>query len=125
MIRCPQETPPAPGQAIQIAPGVMWLRFPLPMALDHVNVFAFDDPDGWTIIDTGLDTKASRQMWQDVLQGPLAGKPHLAEDGGKKWAICFFGFGCEDEDEIEVVAQEFQIWEGGGGVDRHPSATAR
>ncbi len=71
----PFPTPPAPGEAITVAPGVLWMRLPLPMALDHVNVYALDDGDGWTIIDTGFDTAACRDMWEDLLAGPLHGKP--------------------------------------------------
>jgi len=75
MIRTPFEAPPAEGQAIEVAPGVLWMRLPLPMALDHVNVYAFDDPDGWTIVDSGFASKRSRAIWQNLLKGPLGGKP--------------------------------------------------
>lgn len=72
----PWEAPPEPGQAIEVAPGVLWMRLPLPMALDHVNVYALDDgPDGWTIIDTGFDMPKSREIWGDLLAGPLGGRP--------------------------------------------------
>lgn len=75
MIDYPWETPPAEGQAIEVAPGVLWMRLPLPMALDHVNVYALDDGDSWTVIDTGFASKRSRAIWQRLLDGPLAGKP--------------------------------------------------
>lgn len=75
MIQTPFETPPGEGEAIEVAPGVLWMRLPLPMALDHVNVFAFDDPDGWTIVDTGFASKRSRAIWERLLAGPLGGKP--------------------------------------------------
>lgn len=74
-IRTPFVTPPEPGKAVEIAPGVLWLRLPLPMALDHVNSFAFDEGDSWTIVDTGLDSRKGRAIWEAVLSGPLAGKP--------------------------------------------------
>lgn len=74
-IRYPVETPPAPGMATELAPGVLWIRLPLPMALDHVNVYALDDPGGWTLIDTGLDTARARAVWERLLSGPLAGRP--------------------------------------------------
>ena len=61
--------------AIEVAPGVLWLRLPLPMALDHVNIYAFDEGDSWTIIDTGFDTKTTRKIWEGLLAGPLGGKP--------------------------------------------------
>ena len=51
------------------------MRLPLPMALDHVNVYALDDGDGWTVIDTGFASKRTRAIWQVLLDGPLAGKP--------------------------------------------------
>ncbi len=71
----PMEEPPAIGEAIQVADGVLWMRLPLPMALDHVNVYALEDSDGWTIVDTGFDTTKCRAIWEGVLSGPLAGKP--------------------------------------------------
>ena len=67
--------PPAPGAAVELAPGVLWLRLPLPMALDHINVFALDEGDGWTVIDTGMNSGKARAIWQAALQGPLAGRP--------------------------------------------------
>ncbi|PYG26867.1 MBL fold metallo-hydrolase [Pelagimonas varians] len=75
VIRYPFETPPAPGEAIEVADGVLWMRQPLPMKLDHVNLYALDDGDGWTIVDTGFSTRKSREIWETVLAGPLKGKP--------------------------------------------------
>ena len=74
-LRYPWETPPDHGQAIEIADGLLWVRLPLPMALDHVNIYALDEGDSWTIVDTGIYTKRSVALWQQVLDGPLAGKP--------------------------------------------------
>lgn len=74
-MKYPWETPPAPGEAIEVAEGVLWMRLPLPMKLDHVNVYALDDGDGWTVIDTGFSSKKTRGIWDSLLTGPLAGKP--------------------------------------------------
>ena len=74
-IRYPLGEVPAPGAATEIAPGVLWLRQPLPMALDHVNCFALDDGEGWTLLDTGMNTGKSRGIWEAALAGPLAGRP--------------------------------------------------
>jgi glyoxylase-like metal-dependent hydrolase (beta-lactamase superfamily II) len=41
------------------------------MKLDHVNVYALDDGDGWTVIDTGFDTGRTRREWEALLAGPL------------------------------------------------------
>lgn len=74
-IAYPWAEPPAPGTATEVAPGVLWMRLPLPMKLDHVNVYALDEGDGWTVVDTGFDSAKSRAIWQMLLDGPLAGKP--------------------------------------------------
>ncbi len=74
-ITTPFENIPAEGEAVTVAPGVLWLRLPLPMALDHVNVYAFDEGDSWTIIDTGFSTKRTKAIWERLLAGPLGGKP--------------------------------------------------
>ncbi|QPH56166.1 MBL fold metallo-hydrolase [Pontivivens ytuae] len=60
---------------IEVADGILWGRIPLPMVLNHMNVYALDDGDGWTIVDTGVDTSKTRAVWEALLAGPLAGKP--------------------------------------------------
>ena len=74
-IRYPWETPPAEGEAIEVASGILWMRLPLPMALDHVNVYALDEGESWTIVDTGFSSRRSRAIWDKLLAGPLGGKP--------------------------------------------------
>ncbi|TMM55513.1 MBL fold metallo-hydrolase [Sulfitobacter sabulilitoris] len=74
-LRYPWETPPDAGTGIEVAPGVLWLRLPLPMKLDHVNVYALDEGDSWTVIDTGFASKKSKGIWADIMAGPLGGKP--------------------------------------------------
>ncbi|MEO1001212.1 MAG: MBL fold metallo-hydrolase [Pseudomonadota bacterium] len=74
-IRFPVEAPPEQGEAIEIAEGVLWMRLPLPMRLDHVNVYALDEGDGWAIVDTGFDTSLTREVWGALLSGPLGGRP--------------------------------------------------
>lgn len=75
VLRYPWETPPEPGGWREVAPGVLWLRLPLPMKLDHVNCYALDDGDGWTVIDTGFGSKSTRRMWEEFMAGPLKGRP--------------------------------------------------
>ena len=69
------EAIPAPGEAIEVADRILWLRLPLPMVLDHVNIYALDDGDGWTLIDTGFQTKKTKEIWAETLAGPLKAKP--------------------------------------------------
>lgn len=75
MIRHPFDAIPAEGEAVEVAEGILWIRLPLPMALDHVNVYALDDGDGWTLVDTGLASHRGRAIWQALMAGPLRGKP--------------------------------------------------
>jgi glyoxylase-like metal-dependent hydrolase (beta-lactamase superfamily II) len=74
-IRFPFDEPPEAGAAVEVAEGVLWMRLPLPMALDHVNVYALDEGDGWTVIDTGIDSRKARAIWEGLLAGPLGGRP--------------------------------------------------
>ncbi len=74
-IRFPHEIPPSEGEAIEVAKGVLWMRMPLPMRLDHVNVYALKDGDGWCVIDTGFNSKRGRKIWARLMAGPLQGRP--------------------------------------------------
>lgn len=74
-IRFPHEEPPANGEAFEVAPGILWIRLPLPMRLDHVNIYALEDGDGWTIVDTGMFSKRGKGMWASIIEGPLGGRP--------------------------------------------------
>ncbi len=73
-LRFPFE-PPAPGAAVAVAEGLLWMRLPAPMRPDHVNVYALDDGDAWTLVDTGLDTPDTRALWDRLIAGPLGGRP--------------------------------------------------
>ena len=66
--------PPAPGELIDVAPCIRWLRLPLPYRLDHVNVYLIENAGGWTALDTGLGTDACKQGWEAALAGPLKGQ---------------------------------------------------
>lgn len=66
---------PQPGQRWRVAYGVYWLHFPLPFALDHVNLWLLDDGDAWVLIDTGYGSAATRELWQMVIEQALDNKP--------------------------------------------------
>ena len=74
-------TLPEPGTAIEVADGVRWIRMPLPFALDHVNLYLIDDDEGWVLIDTGIATSQTQELWKRVLDTQLDGKPNLNPDG--------------------------------------------
>lgn len=71
----PWDAPPSDGEAVEIALHILWMRLPLPMALDHVNIYALDDGDGWTLVDTGMSSRKTKAIWAALIAGPLAGKP--------------------------------------------------
>lgn len=71
----PLGAPPEPGSAVQAAPGVLWMRVVLPMSLNHINVYAIADGEGWVLVDTGLFTPPTITAWEAALAGPLGGRP--------------------------------------------------
>ncbi len=75
MLNYPFPEEPAPGDVIEVAEGVLWLRMPLPMALDHINLYLIEDHDGWWVVDTGMDVGATRDLWQQIFDKHLRGKP--------------------------------------------------
>lgn len=47
----------------------------MPMPLDHINIYLLRDHDGWVVVDTGLNTAATRDMWELVARDTLQGLP--------------------------------------------------
>jgi glyoxylase-like metal-dependent hydrolase (beta-lactamase superfamily II) len=66
--------PPA-GGGHAVAPGVTWVRLPLPYALDHVNVWLLADGDGFTLVDTGHGDEPTRAAWERLSRSVLQGRP--------------------------------------------------
>jgi glyoxylase-like metal-dependent hydrolase (beta-lactamase superfamily II) len=58
------DTLPGAGAVHEVAPGVAWLRMPLPFALDHINLWLLRDGDSWTVVDCGVATDATRAAWE-------------------------------------------------------------
>ncbi|MGI9285039.1 MAG: MBL fold metallo-hydrolase [Pseudomonadales bacterium] len=65
---------PKPGEPEQIAQGVYWARFPMPMSLDHINIWLLEDEDGWTVVDTCLNLTSAREIWDQLFTGFMRGK---------------------------------------------------
>ena len=70
----PFEGRPEPATVTEVAPGVLWLRMPLPFALNHINLWALEDDGGWTLVDTGIADDTTRGLWEQLFSGPLAGR---------------------------------------------------
>ncbi len=61
--------PPKPGETVSLADELEWLRMPLPFMLGHINLWLLGTPDATTIVDTGLNSKETRELWTQLLDG--------------------------------------------------------
>ena len=66
---------PEMGDVQKVAEGIYWLRMPLPFSLDHINLWLLEDGDGWTIVDTGIATPETKEIWQRAFKTHLQGRP--------------------------------------------------
>jgi glyoxylase-like metal-dependent hydrolase (beta-lactamase superfamily II) len=60
---------------IEIAPGVVWMRMPLPMVLNHINVWGLEDDDGWAVVDTGMRTDETVAAWRELFANANEQRP--------------------------------------------------
>jgi glyoxylase-like metal-dependent hydrolase (beta-lactamase superfamily II) len=74
-LRYPFAEGPVTGTAIEVAPGVQWLRMPLGGPLGFINVWAIAEDGGWAIADTGIGGAETVQAWGEAFRGPLGGRP--------------------------------------------------
>jgi glyoxylase-like metal-dependent hydrolase (beta-lactamase superfamily II) len=65
------ESAPEPGTTLQVASGVIWLRMPMPIDLNHINLWLVEDGDGWTLIDTGYPAALCAEVWTRLMATPL------------------------------------------------------
>jgi glyoxylase-like metal-dependent hydrolase (beta-lactamase superfamily II) len=72
-LRYPLETPPKPDEAIEVAPGLIWVRLALPFRLNHVNIYLIADGDGWAMVDTGIGNDSTIAAWTTLFEGALKG----------------------------------------------------
>jgi glyoxylase-like metal-dependent hydrolase (beta-lactamase superfamily II) len=91
---------PSDGETMMVADGVTWLRMPLPFSLNHINLWLLRDGGGWVIVDTGLYTSTTREIWQRVFANGMRNDPathivvtHLHPDhaGCANWLVEQFG----------------------------------
>jgi glyoxylase-like metal-dependent hydrolase (beta-lactamase superfamily II) len=66
---------PEVGETMVVAPGMVWLRMPLPFALGHINLWLLEDGDGWAIVDTGVDVEESRNVWNKTFTEVMQDQP--------------------------------------------------
>jgi len=96
----PHRAAPPPGATHEIAPGVHWVRMPLPFALDHINLWLLEDGPALVQVDCGLGNDATRELWLRVFDGFFGGRAvsrvittHLHPDhaGNAGWLTQRFG----------------------------------
>jgi glyoxylase-like metal-dependent hydrolase (beta-lactamase superfamily II) len=72
---------PEPGRALEVAPGVKWIRMTLPFALDHINLWllrdTLDGREGWTVVDCCIARDEAKAQWEQVFANELDGLPVL------------------------------------------------
>jgi glyoxylase-like metal-dependent hydrolase (beta-lactamase superfamily II) len=71
----PFATRPETGEAIEIAPGVHWVRMRLPFQLNHINLWLLEDEGGWTVVDTGVRDEPTAEAWEQLFSGAMKGLP--------------------------------------------------
>ena len=124
----PFPAPPAPGTALEVAPGVLWVRMTLPFLLDHVNLYLIEDGPGWALIDTGIGDDATKAAWTALLGGVMAGRPitrlvltHCHPDhlGLAGWLAERFGMPMLMSRTEYLMAQNIRFNSEGIGSDAH------
>ncbi|MCZ6458629.1 MAG: MBL fold metallo-hydrolase [Gammaproteobacteria bacterium] len=74
----PYSEHPMPGTTVEVAPGVRWLTMPMGGSLNHINLYLLEDERGWWVVDTGLSIPQTAELWHEIFNSELAGKPVVA-----------------------------------------------
>lgn len=61
-------TLPEPGNWQEVADGVFWIRMPLPFELDHINLYLLRDGESFILVDTGIHTKVTCELWERLFE---------------------------------------------------------
>ena len=69
------QRPPAYGELTDVLPGLFWVRLPVPTAPNHVNCWLLDNGPGWTMVDCGLNTDDTFEIWDKLWRGLLRSRP--------------------------------------------------
>ena len=75
-LRYPIAGRPGDAEAMEVCAGVLWVRMALPIpGLDYINLWLLEDGDGWTIVDTGFQSKKTKAWWEEIFARYLGGRP--------------------------------------------------
>lgn len=62
------EALPTPGNTLELAAGVHWVRMPLPYALNHINLWLLaEGATQWCAVDTGMAMGDVQPCWEQLL----------------------------------------------------------
>ncbi len=106
------DSKPAHGEVTAIADGIDWLRMPLPFALEHINLWMLRDDDGFAIVDTGVSSDKSRDIWCNAISNTALGDEltrvivtHLHPDH-----VGLAGWLCDEHDvELWMTRNEYLL----------------
>jgi glyoxylase-like metal-dependent hydrolase (beta-lactamase superfamily II) len=92
----PWTEPPLPGATIEVAPGVRWIRMPLPFRLNHINLWLLADGERNVIVDCGYGLGETRDHWRTILaerppSGVLVTHFHPDHIGNAGWLSEHYG----------------------------------
>ena len=82
----PFDNRPNPGELIEVGPGIYWVRMPLPISLNHINLWLLEEQDGWTLVDTGMATEITKALWEEIFSAHLKNK---ASQTSHRYAYAF------------------------------------
>ena len=75
-IEYPLATRPKDGEALEVKEGLLWVRMPIPIkGLDYINLYLIEDENGWTMVDSGFNSDLIKELWENIFQTKLKGKP--------------------------------------------------
>ena len=69
------DSKPETGSTMPVADGIHWLRMPLPFDLDHINLWLLEDDGGWAIVDSGISSSTSKDIWRKTFDTTMRGLP--------------------------------------------------
>jgi len=90
----PFSSRPKNGELLNVKGGIHWLRMPLPIALNHINLWLLEGDEGFTIIDSGMSTDEAKDIWRNIFNGFIPPKKiekilithmHLDHSGLSGW----------------------------------------
>jgi glyoxylase-like metal-dependent hydrolase (beta-lactamase superfamily II) len=126
----PFSEPPEGGRACEVVPGVLWLRMPLPFALDHINLWLLKDDAGWAAVDCGIALPDTQAHWDRIFSTVLNGAAlsqvivthyHPDHIGNAGWLVERFGAPLWMTEAEYLTAHAHYAGIGGYG----PEATAQ